>query len=195
MGETARINAAGGYVEKDERRGTKFKCSDDFTERFLRTYANFSPRVATCAAQKTPDDWDKQCEDALLRIVEYVRRYNIPPELIINAGRTGLCVIPAGNKTWHTTGSKQVSTFGKDEKQQFTALVGLAASGDVVPFQCIHKGKTSASLPKPTVREEGERLGIKWVPGGANHWSLVGSMKLVCDISPTPTQRRSMHSN
>lgn len=161
----------------------KFKCSDNFVERFLHTYANFSPRVATHAAQKLPDDWDKQCEDAFLRIVEYVRRYNIPPELIVNADQTGLCVIPAGNKTWDKTGSKQVSTFGKDEKQQFTMLVGLAASGDVIPFQCIHKGKTSASLPSEAVRAEGERIGITWVPGGKNHWSSVETMKLVCNTT------------
>lgn len=115
-------------------------------------------------------------------MVEYIHRYNIPPELVINADQTGICMVPAGNKTWHKTGAKQVAMFGKDEKQQFTLMVGLAASRNVIPFQSIHKGKTSVSLPSEKMCEDGTHLEITWVPGGKNHWSSIKTMKLVCDV-------------
>jgi hypothetical protein len=72
--------------------------------------------TSTWATQKTPDNWEKLCEDMFMRFVYYIKIFDIPAKLIINADQTGICLIPARNKTWAPTGSKQVDTFAKDEK-------------------------------------------------------------------------------
>jgi len=154
----------------------KFQCSDKFITNTLASYLNYTYRTATRAVQKAPADWEKQCEDAFLRLVAVIRTYRVPPELVLNADQTGLCLIPTGNKTWAEKGAKQVDVFGKEEKRQFTLMVATSAAGDILPFQSIHKGKTAGVLPGVRYRTEGEELGIRWVPGGQKHWSSFKSM-------------------
>ena len=95
---------------------------------------------------------------------------------MLNADQTGLCLIPTGNKMWTEKGTKQVDVFGKEEKRQFTLMVGTSAAGDILPFQSIHKGKTTGILQGVQYRKEGKELGFCWVPGGQKHWSSFKSM-------------------
>ncbi|KAF9509190.1 hypothetical protein BS47DRAFT_1373557 [Hydnum rufescens UP504] len=138
-------------------------------------------RTTTQASQKLPDDWEKQCEDAILRLSYNIKLFNIPAELVINADQTGVCLVPAGNKTWAPVGAKQVAAMAKEEKRQFTLMVATSVAGEVVPFQSIHKGKTGVSLPSQESHAEGEKMGILWTPGGPTHWSSISSMKVWVD--------------
>ncbi|KAF9519263.1 hypothetical protein BS47DRAFT_1288615, partial [Hydnum rufescens UP504] len=161
--------------------GGKFKCSDAYVCRFLHTHLCWSMHTLTQAAHKLPDDWEKQCEDQFMCLSHYIKMFNVPAELIINADQTGVCLIPAGNKTWALTGVKQVTTMAKEEKCQFTLMVASSASGDMLPFQSIHKGKTAASLPLAKAHARGESMGILWTAGVDTHWSSLRAMQAWVD--------------
>lgn len=103
----------------------------------------------------------------------------MPAELVINADQTGVVILPAGKETWAERGAKQVAGVAKEEKRQYTLMVGSSASGDMLPFQAIWSGKTAKSLPEPKVRAPGEKQGHRWVPGGERHWSTLETMKKV----------------
>ncbi|KIO20705.1 hypothetical protein M407DRAFT_81310 [Tulasnella calospora MUT 4182] len=137
----------------------------------------YSFRVGTRAAQKTPEDWEGKCEDAFLCAVYHIQLHNIPASLVINADQTGVSLLPMGNKTYAPRGSKQVPILGKEEKRQFTAMVASSASGLMLPIQCIWSGKTALSLPWKNVCAESESRGNRWVPGGDSHWSSLETMK------------------
>ena len=55
--------------------------------------------------------------------------------------------MPVSNWTMEQAGSKCVEIIGKDDKRQFTALFGCTRSGDFVPAQLVHQGKTNRCLP------------------------------------------------
>jgi hypothetical protein len=58
-------------------------------------------------------------------------------------------MLPSGNdRTYDVKGGKDISVIVGEEKQAFTAHIGSAADGTILPFQSIWKGKTTASLPK-----------------------------------------------
>ncbi|KAG5649751.1 hypothetical protein H0H81_002178 [Sphagnurus paluster] len=131
----------------------------------------------TRAAQKTPENWENLCEDAFLRIVYHALLDGTLPEALINGDQLGVRLIPLGNKTWAPYGAKQVATFGKEEKRQFTLMVTTTCSGEILPFQCIYKGRTKNSLPSESVRVEAEKAGFVFSCGGDNHWSNLECVK------------------
>ncbi|KAF9506279.1 hypothetical protein BS47DRAFT_1305518, partial [Hydnum rufescens UP504] len=94
----------------------KFKCSDTYIRKFLHTHLHWSMHTSTHATQKTPANWLGLCEDMFMWLAYYIKMFDVPTELVINVDQTGVCLIPAGNKTWVPMGSKQVNTFGKEEK-------------------------------------------------------------------------------
>ncbi|KAF9509948.1 hypothetical protein BS47DRAFT_1319917 [Hydnum rufescens UP504] len=161
--------------------GGKFKCSDAYVRCFLHTHLCWSMRTLTQAAHKLPDDWEKQCKDQFMCLSHYIKMFNVPAKLIINTDQTGVCLIPAGNKTWAPTGVKQVTTMAKEEKCQFTLMVASSAAGDMLPFQSIHKGKTAVSLPLAKAHARGELMGILWTAGGDTHWSSLAAMQAWVD--------------
>ncbi|KAF8331406.1 uncharacterized protein EI90DRAFT_2920527, partial [Cantharellus anzutake] len=76
--------------------------------------------------------------------------------------------------TYERKGSRQVSTIGPDEKQAFTLNVAISASGVLLPFQVIFKGKTKASLPAPgsPSHDEANQLGFLFeFSGSDNYWA------------------------
>ena len=86
---------------------------------------------------------------------EYIRvgtfifaKYNIPPELIINADETAVLLAPRAKQTRYHQGAKRVRVIGVgDDKAQITAMVSITASGDVLDMQLIFGGKTKACHP------------------------------------------------
>ncbi|KAF9507547.1 hypothetical protein BS47DRAFT_1373856 [Hydnum rufescens UP504] len=134
-------------------------------------HLQWSVHTSTRAAQKILSDWEQQCVDAFMHIAYNIKLFTIPPELVINADQTRVCLIPAGDKTWAPTGSKQVTTMAKEEKQQFSLMVATSAAGEVIPFQAIHKGKTMSSLPSFESCAKGESMGssgpLEVLPTGA----------------------------
>lgn len=71
-----------------------FKCSGAFVDRFLSQTMGWSYRAVTQAAQKRPEDWEPQCNDAFLRITYSIKWDCVPPEFIINADQTGVSLLP-----------------------------------------------------------------------------------------------------
>ncbi|QRV95115.1 DDE superfamily endonuclease [Ceratobasidium sp. AG-Ba] len=113
-----------------------------------------------------------------IRLVWNIAMHSVPPELIINADQTGVSYLGVGSRTWELKGSSQVSAVGQSEKRQFTLMVAVAASGDVLPFQAIYKGKTESSLPSEAARKPCEAAGFLFTPGGDRYWSTLDTMKV-----------------
>jgi hypothetical protein len=69
-----------------------------------------------------------------------------------------------------------VKNLGKDDKRQITCCVSATASGDVLPFQIIFQGRTTAVVPKDTEARAAEARG--WhLTHSSNHWSNQQTMK------------------
>ena len=66
---------------------------------------------------------------------------------MVNSDQTLIYFSAGAEETYAAIGSKQVEVVGKDERRGFTLMVGVSMSGEVLPFQAIFSGKTSASLP------------------------------------------------
>lgn len=156
-----------------------FKCSESFIRRLLRDKLDWSYRVTTQAAQKLPVNWVQKCSDFAQRIVWNIAIHAVPPELVINADQTGISYLGTGSRTWELKGVSQVSAVGQAEKRHFTLMVAVTASGDILPFQAIYKGKTASSLPSKAARKACEAAGFVFTPGGEKHWSTIEAMKAV----------------
>lgn len=48
--------------------GSTFRASDSFVRAWLHRHLNWSPQKPTRATQKLPKDWERQVEDAFLRM-------------------------------------------------------------------------------------------------------------------------------
>lgn len=82
-----------------------FKILERFVRQFFHDKLRWSCRKATRAAQKTPDNWESQCEDMFLRISYQALIAGVPAEAILNGDQTGLSVIPLGKYTCAPTGA------------------------------------------------------------------------------------------
>ncbi|QRV79944.1 DDE superfamily endonuclease [Ceratobasidium sp. AG-Ba] len=157
----------------------KFKCSDAFVRNVLRDKLDWSWRATTQAAQKLPDNWLQQCTDFACWLTWNITLNSVPPELVINADQTDIQGL-----------AKQIAAIGKGKKQQFTLMVAVASSGDILPFQAIFKGKTKNSLPSERTREDGKLVGFQFTPGGEKHWSTLATMKEWVDECVVPYANR-----
>lgn len=135
----------------------KLKCSENFLQMFLGVKFRWSWWVDTCAAQKTPDNWEKLCEDTFLWIVYQAMVQGIIPEAMINGNQLGIWIVPLGNRTWAPHGAKQVETFGEEKKWQFTVMSGTMCLGDILPFQCIWKGSTNSHYQQQGYKQRQNR--------------------------------------
>lgn len=156
-----------------------FVLSQSFVTRYLKTELDWSYRVATNAAKKVPDDWERLCTDAILRISRVMKDFRVPPALVINGDQTGVNLFPSENKTYAKKGAKQVPILGKDDKRHITLMVTSSMYGKLLPFQAIFKGKTDGSLPGKRERKPAETMGMKFEPGGDNHWANLDTTKKV----------------
>jgi hypothetical protein len=124
-----------------------FICSISFVHKFLHSELGWSPRRATRAAQKLPADFDRLLLRAFLRMACLIRDEGIPPCCIVNADQTQVVYAIGSQNTWATTGARQVSVVGTEEKRAFTLMVGISPSGEALPLQAIYAGKPARSLP------------------------------------------------
>ncbi|KAJ9095164.1 hypothetical protein QFC20_006733 [Naganishia adeliensis] len=145
-----------------------FVLSHSFVTRYLKTELDWSYRVATNAAKKVPDDWERLCTDAILRISRVMKNFRVPPALVINGDQTGVNLFPSENKTYAKKGSKHI-----------TLMVTSSMDGKLLPFQAIFKGKTDGSLPGKNERKPAETMGMKFEPGGDKHWTNLDTTKKI----------------
>jgi hypothetical protein len=75
-----------------------------------------------------------------------------------NSNQTQVVLAQGSDVTYPPVNSKQIATIGSEEKRAFTFLVTLSNDGKLLPFQCIYKGSTSASLPAKDARSMADAL-------------------------------------
>ncbi|KAK3259479.1 hypothetical protein CYMTET_31524 [Cymbomonas tetramitiformis] len=151
---------------------SKFEVSLSYTYAFLHANDFVTRRGTT--NRKEPSDWEYQWERQILRLAHIVKRYNIPPALVIGFDHTGFQLLPLQNTTWAARGASVVPMIGLDDMRQMTGVI-VEAMGDnfeglVVGIQLIYQGKTDRCLP-----DEGHRskpLFSDFVFGYTyNHWA------------------------
>ena len=84
---------------------------------------------------------------------------------MINVDQTQSKYVPTTSVTMTEKNSKHVLKEGADDKRAITLTLAKSLSGDMLPFQIIHTGETSCSLPTAQFRE-GFLLGFNKF-----HWS------------------------
>ena len=80
-------------------------------------------------------------------IAEFVIKYQIPDELIINVDQTPSKLVSVNKVTMAEKGSKHVSKFGISDKRAITVTLCQTLKCKMLPFQLIYTGKTQRSLP------------------------------------------------
>ncbi|KAJ9090669.1 hypothetical protein QFC20_007863 [Naganishia adeliensis] len=132
-----------------------FVLSSSFVLGFLKKDSQWTFRAATRAAKKVPDDWELICKEAILRISQVMRTYDVPPALVINGNQTGVTLFPSDNRTYALKGSKQGAVLGQDDKRHTTLM----------------------SLPKPANRRVAEEWGMFFKCEGGKHWLTLQTTK------------------
>ena len=67
-----------------------------------------------------------------------MRLYSISPSRCINTDQTRMLLIPSGNeRTYEVKGAKDVGVIDDEEKLAFTAVIGCAADGYIIPLQTV----------------------------------------------------------
>ena len=77
------------------------------------------------------------------QIFNYVKKYHIPPSLIINFDQTPLKYVQISSNTMEKKWTKNVPISGIDDKTSITAIFSVTMNNKFVPMQLIYKGKTS----------------------------------------------------
>ena len=158
-----------------------FQCRDSFVMKFLRMDMKWSLRRSTRAGKKTPNNILQILTDTFLRFSWAISKFNIRAVFIVNSDQTMVYFSADSKQSYEAIGSKQVEVVGLDERHGFTLMVGISMSGEVLPFQAIYKGKTKASLPKPTaLGYEKATQELKFLfefSKTDNHWSTIRTMK------------------
>ena len=167
--------------------GRTFQCNPEFVRKFLKAELHWSLCRATRPAQKIPDNVDDILHRAILRHAFSIRNFHIPAALRVNTDQTQVTLQQGGNITYNEMNARQVIAHGQDEKRAFTLVVGVSASGVLLPFQSVWAGKTRASLPSPTgaYYSEAAELNFKFKFSGKqqNYWSTEATMQsYVSDI-------------
>jgi hypothetical protein len=175
---------ASQIFEREGRDGSHFRCSDSFLHGWLHGTLKWSERKATRAAQKVPDNWEELCERAFFRIAYAIKEEDIPPDLYVNLDQTQGVLAQSTNLTWATTGAKQVSVIGLEEKRAMTIVVSIANSGKLLSFQGVYQGFTDLPCPSKNVRSytDASDIGIHFVYSGSDtYWSNQCTMRLLID--------------
>ena len=109
---------------------------------------NFVKRFATTSRPNiTRQIWYEIRHLFLHDIAEFVIKYQIPDELIINVDQTPSKLVSVDKVTMAVKGSKHVSKFGISDKRAITVTLCQTLKCKMLPFQLIYTGKTQRSLP------------------------------------------------
>jgi len=101
------------------------------------------------------------------RDIETIKmKYNLPPELILNADQTPASYVSVGKSAMAKRGDKSVSIKGLSDKRNITLTFVITLAGEFLPLQIIYGGKTDGCHPKD----------VRFPPGfcishNEKHWS------------------------
>lgn len=168
--------------EATAKDSSSFRCSESWVKKFVHQNLNWSFHHATHAAQKTPSNANQLCLDQFYHLTLTIHDCTIfDASFYVNIDQMNIVYQPTNTATYQDIGSKQVAIIGQEEKQVFTMLVGISASGDALPFQVIYCGKTACSLPSKTTPQfkDAQDLGFKLCFSSTDtYWS---TFPLVCN--------------
>lgn len=128
-----------GRGEPEILRG--WKMSKTWFRNFLYKDLGLSLRQAT-TGREVPDNWEELKQAFCDRLAVRAKEFNITPDLVVNADQTGWHLAPHRGKTLTYRGERSVSMIAHNDKRQVTMMVGLSASGEMLPLQFVFKGKT-----------------------------------------------------
>ncbi len=139
----------------------------------------FTKRMGTTARPPVPKGLFDECRVHYLSSIDMkMKKYKIPPELVLNADQTPSSYISVGRTTMEKRGSKSVAIKGLSDKRNITLTFVISLAGEFLPIQIIYSGKTVASQPR----------GFRFPKGfcvsqNPKHWSNEQeTMKLIEDI-------------
>ena len=109
----------------------------------------YKKRAATTGKVEVPDALKEEIGLTFhYDIVSKIRKYNIPPSLVINLVQTPSKFVPGNRSTQAAIGSKTVAIAGSTDKRMITLTFCITLKGDFLPMQIIYGGKTSQSIPR-----------------------------------------------
>ena len=127
----------------------------------------YTRRMGTTGRPPVPKGLYDECRVSYLCDIEAKRKkYNIPPQLILNADQTPSSYVSVGKSTMAKRGEKSVSIKGLSDKRSITLTFVITLAGEFLPLQIIYGGKTDRCHPKD----------FRFPPGfcvshNAKHWS------------------------
>jgi hypothetical protein len=120
----------------------------------------------------TPDARDKQ--DKLHHITLHRLTVHIvdglDPKYILDSDQVGIHMFPEASWQWTEKGASEVKDFLSEDKSQYTGDIVHNVRGDVIVVHVIFAGKTGASLPHPTVRDD-PKFSHFLFSHTPNHWA------------------------
>ena len=116
-----------------------------------------------------------------------IKKYGIPPELVLNSDQTPLLYVSVGKSTMARKGSTAIPIKGVTDKCAITLNFVVTLANDFLPMQVMYSGKTKASQPRDFKVPSGF-----CVTQNPKHWSNeIESLKLIDEIiSPYVTKKR-----
>ena len=148
----------------------------------------YTKRASTTSRPPVPQGLYSECRrDYLQDIDSKIRKYGIPPELVLNSDQTPSSYVSVGKSTMARKGSTAIPIKGVTDKRAITLNFVVTLANDFLPMQVIYSGKTKASQPRDFKFPSGF-----CVTQNPKHWSNeIESLKLINEIiSPYVTKKR-----
>ena len=109
----------------------------------------YKRRMGTTTCPPVPQGMYNECRREYLRDVhDKVKKFNIPPQLVLNADPTPSSYISVGKSTMAARREKSVPIKGLTDKRNITLTFVVSLSGEFLPMQIIYGGKTTVSQPR-----------------------------------------------
>ena len=109
----------------------------------------YTRRAATTGRPPVPQGLYNECRREFLQEIDNrIKKYKIPPELIMNSDQTPSSYVSVGKSTMSLKGSKSVPIKGANDKRAITLNFVVTLAYEFLPMQVIYSGKTKASQPR-----------------------------------------------
>ena len=105
----------------------------------------FTKRMGTTTHPPVPQVYNECRREYLCDVHDKIKKYNIPPDLVLNADQTPSSYISVGKSTMAIRGERSVPIKGLTDKRNITLTFVVSLSGEFLPMQIIYCGKTTAS--------------------------------------------------
>ena len=109
----------------------------------------YTRRESTTSRPPVPQGlYDENRRDYLQDIDSKIKKYGIPPELVLNSDQTPSSYVSVGKSTMAPKGSTAIPIKGVTDKRAITLNFVVTLANDFLPMQVIYSSKTKASQPR-----------------------------------------------